>query len=206
MGDAKRQLSDRALTLLSSADRASRRNANRLTVAAAAILLVMLSAVVLDQMYGVSGEFDSTLVGRAAQALGLTASGLAWSAGFLNASRRIAVSALAQGRLPRAWCDAIQPLPSLLRNIHPGVGLAAAGVAVAHGYMMIRLWGSAPPDRALLAGLGAFAALAALSVSGYLAGRGPKKQQWTSCHRLLVLVFVTLFVSHRFFRLLERVL
>ena len=168
-------------------------------VLAAAILLTAVALVAGDrQNQWIEGLIPFERIGKLGESIGKAAFVLGFVAVLYYGVRESFVVLRRKQVILPAWLDSVLKYwISVLRWVHPLVGVLVASVLLLHGYVMWWIWAAGNFSFAVLTGLIAAAVMTVVALSGLFIRRMPKQTMLRYVHRTAAILFVLSFVVHR---------
>ncbi len=138
-------------------------------------------------------------IGKLGESIGKAAFFLGFVATLYYGVRDVFVTLRKMHAPMPVWLDSIVKYwITVLRLMHPLLGVLVFSVVLLHGYVIWQIWAAGNFNYAVDTGLMAAAILVMVAVSGLFVRWMPKLTKLRYVHRLVGILFVLSFVIHRF--------
>lgn len=172
---------------------------HRFYLLAPTLLLLAVAMVLSDQrIHWIESLLPFERIGKLGESVGKAAFTLGFIATLYYGVRDVFVT-LRKLKAPiPAWLDSmVKYWITVLRLMHPLLGVLVFSVVLLHGYVIWQIWAAGNFSYAVDTGLMAAAILVVVAVSGMFVRWLPKLTKLRYVHRLVGILFVLSFVIHR---------
>lgn len=152
------------------------------------------------QNHWIGTMLPSNLLRKLGKGAGEFAATLAFAAISYYVLREAFVAAMRRKlALPAELASILKLLVSVLRLVHPFLGVLVLVIVLFHGYVLWLIWSAGNFNMSVSSGLLAFSVLTIAAVSGLCIRLLPKLLKFRYVHRIAGILFILAFSLHKMF-------